>query len=64
MSVNARLIALFAVLILTALSLRLIVGAIPAGGGTLYAAAKVGPVQSALTASVEMAARETHARRN
>ena len=64
MSVNARLITLFVALVLAAVSLRLIVGAIPAGGGALYAAAKLGPAQGALTASVEMAASDGTGRRN
>ena len=56
MPVNARLLTLFVALVLAAVSLRLIAGAIPAGGETLYAAAKLGPIQGAAAASVEMAA--------
>jgi hypothetical protein len=64
MSVNVRLFTLFAALVLAAVSLRLIVGAIPAGGETFYAAAKLGPVQGTVAATVEMAASDMPHRRN
>ena len=58
MSVNAQLVTLFAALVLTAATARVVLGAIPmAGTAMVYAAVKLGPHPDGWGVRVELASK-------
>ena len=61
MSANVQIVALFIVLALAAVAIRVVVGPVAAAadGGSLYAMSKVGPTTGPLADTVELAVSAT-----